>query len=317
MQIHDFGSVRPADCPPQMPTCAFLTTDDLGAFVTYDTEAIAPLAALGWSVDEVPWRAEANWGQYDVVVVRSPWDYQDAPDDFLDVLATIDASSARLENPLSVILWNIRKTYLRDLERAGVPIVPTRWAEGGLTADALADAFRPFGSAQGPPFGSALGPAEVVAKPIVSANADGTFRLGPDPETWGEALSTLADRPCLVQPFVPAVVEEGEFSVFVFGGEVSHAILKTPAAGDFRVQEEHGGVIRGIEPEPALLDLTRRALAAVPNNAPLLYARVDAVRLPTGALAVMELELIEPSLYFPFAEGSAARFAAALDRLGE
>lgn len=287
-----------------MPACAFLTTDDLDAFVTYDAAAVAPLAALGWTVDDVPWRADADWDRYDVVVVRSPWDYQGAPDDFLAALAQIDASSARLENPLPVIRWNLRKTYLRDLERAGVPIVPTRWDEGGLTAEALAAAFRQWGT------------AEVVAKPVVSANADGTFRLGPDPASWAPALAALADRPCLVQPFVPAVVSEGELSVFAFGGEVSHAILKTPAAGDFRVQEEHGGVIRGVEPEPALLDLTRRALAAVPHDAPLLYARVDAVRLATGALAVMELELIEPSLYFSYSDGSAARFAAAMDRLG-
>ena len=286
-----------------MPACAFLTTDDLDAFVTYDAEAVAPLAALGWTVEDVPWRSAADWTTYDVVVVRSPWDYQDAADAFLDVLGAIDASATRLENPLPVIRWNLRKTYLRDLDRSGVPVVPTRWAEGGLTASALAGAFRQWGA------------PEVVAKPVVSANADGTFRLGPDPASWAEALSTLADRPCLVQPFVPAVVSEGELSVFAFGGDVSHTILKTPAAGDFRVQEEHGGVIRGVAPTPELLALSERALAAVPHHAPLLYARVDAVRLPGGALAVMELELIEPSLYFPYAEGSAARFAAALDRL--
>ncbi|WP_420455632.1 ATP-grasp domain-containing protein [Rubrivirga sp.] len=285
-----------------MPRCAFLTTDTLDDFVTYDRQAVAPLAALGWTVDEVPWRAEADWDAFDVVVVRSPWDYQDDPDAFLDVLAAIDASTARLENPLAVMRWNLRKTYLRDLDAAGVPIVPTRWADGLAGAD-LDGAF------------GAWGTPEVVAKPVVSANADGTFRLGPDPATWAEALVALADRPCLVQPFVPDVVARGEWSVFAFGGAVSHAILKTPAPGDFRVQEEHGGVIRGVSPEPDLLALADAALAAVPWPEPLLYARVDAVRMPSGSLAVMELELIEPSLYFPYAPGSAARFAAALDAL--
>ena len=283
-----------------MPACAFLTTDDLDAFVTYDAEAVAPLAAIGWTVEDVPWRAPADWDAYDAVVIRSPWDYQDAPDDFLAVLETIDRSSARLENPMAVVRWNLRKTYLRDLTDVGVPVVPTLWAESGLTAEVLADAVRQWGA--------------VVTKPIVSANADGTFRLDVEAD-WSEALSALADRPSLVQPFVPAVVAEGEHSVFAFGGAVSHAILKTPAAGDFRVQEEHGGRIRGVEPEPALLAITRRALAAVPHDAPLLYARVDAVRVANGDFAVMELELIEPSLYFPFAQGSAALFAAALDAL--
>ena len=286
-----------------MPTCAFLTTDTLDAFVAYDHLAVAPLARLGWTVEMVPWRAEADWDAYDVVVVRSPWDYQDDPDAFLDVLAAIDASAARLENPLAVMRWNLRKTYLRDLEAAGVPIVPTRWAEG-LAADALGAAFDAWGS------------AEVVAKPVVSANADGTFRLAPDAEAWGAAMSALADRACMIQPFVPSVVAEGEWSVFAFGGAVSHAILKTPAAGDFRVQEEHGGVIRGVEPGADLLALTEAALAAVPHPTPLLYARVDAVGLTDGTLAIIELELIEPSLYFPFADGSAERFAAALDEQG-
>ena len=287
-----------------MPACAFLTMDDADAFVVYDREAVAPLAALGWTVDEVPWRSGADWSRWDAVVVRSPWDYHDAPAEFFDVLEDIDRQT-RLENPLPVMRWNLIKTYLRDLDAAGVPTVPTLWADG-LTADLIADAARQWG--------------ETVAKPQVSANADGTFRLAgavpgggaDDPETWDEPLAALADRPCMVQPFLRSVVEEGEFSVFAFGGEVSHAILKTPARGDFRVQEEHGGRIRSVSPGDDLLAVTEAALAAVPWTRPLLYARVDAVRLDDGSLAVIELELIEPSLYFPYGPGSAERFAAAL-----
>lgn len=283
-----------------MPACAFLTMNDIDAFVVYDRDAVAPLGRLGWTVDEVPWRAEADWDAYDVVVVRSPWDYQDAPDAFFQVLETIDRSSARLENPLAVQRWNLEKTYLRDLDAAGVPIVPTVWADG-LTEAAVAAAVAQWG--------------EVVVKPQVSANADGTFRLKNAPDTWREAVSTLADRRVMIQPFLDSVVEEGEWSVFAFGGAVSHAILKTPGAGDFRVQEEHGGTIQTIEPTPELLALTDAALAAVPWPDPLLYARVDAVRLANGSLAIIELELIEPSLYFPYGPGSAERFAQALAAL--
>ena len=282
-----------------MPACAFLTMDDPDAFVIYDRDAVAPLAACGWTVDEVPWRSGADWDTYDLVVIRSPWDYHDAPAEFVAALAEIDASSARLDNPLPVVRWNLDKTYLRDVKAAGVPTVPTRWADG-LTPGVLADAVERWGG------------GEVVAKPTVSANADGTFRLGPDAETWADALAALADRPCLVQPFVPAVVDEGEFSAFAFGGEISHAILKTPAHGDFRVQEEHGGRIVSVAPDADLRAITASALDAVPWPEPLLYARVDAVRLADGSLAIMELELIEPSLYFPYGPGSAERFAAAL-----
>ena len=281
-----------------MPRCAFLSMDDLSAFEVYDREAVAPLAARGWTVEEIPWRRAADWHAFDAVVVRSPWDYQDEPEAFFDVLVEIDRQT-RLENPLEVMRWNLRKTYLRDLEAAGVPIVPTIWAEA-LTPDTLSAAAQRWG--------------EVVAKPQVSANADGTFRLKPDPTSWSDAVSTLAGRPVMVQPFLSSVVEEGEWSVFAFGGAVSHAILKTPGAGDFRVQEEHGGTVRAVEPTAALRALTRDALAAVPYPDPLLYARVDAVRLADGSLAIIELELIEPSLYFPWGHGSAERFAEALDR---
>ena len=282
-----------------MPRCAFLTMDGADAFVIYDSDAVGPLAALGWAVDEVPWRSGADWGAYDLVVVRSPWDYHDAPAEFFDVLTEIDRKT-RLENPLPVMRWNLRKTYLRDLAAAGVPVVPTVWLEG-LTEPALAEAVGRWGG--------------VVVKPQVSAGADGTFRLGPDRSSWAEALLALADRPCMVQPFLQSVVGEGEWSVFAFAGDVSHAILKTPAAGDFRVQEEHGGHIQAVSPGDDLLALTRAALDAVPWPEPLLYARVDAVRLADGSLAIIELEIIEPSLYFPYGPGSAERFAAAVDRL--
>ncbi|MEM7517795.1 MAG: hypothetical protein AAF368_12845 [Planctomycetota bacterium] len=126
-------------------------------------------------------------------------------------------------------------------------------------------------------------------------------------------------RPYLAQPFMPSVLEEGEYSLFFFGGEYSHTVLKTPASGDFRVQEEHGGLIRGVEPEPGQVEAAGRVLDAVEHD--LLYARVDLVR-DAAAMAderwrLMEIELIEPSLYFPYAEGSAERFARAAVRAAE
>lgn len=281
-----------------MPTCAFLTTDRLDGFVTYDALAVEPLGALGWAVEFVPWRSATDWDRFDAVVIRSPWDYQDSPDAFLAVLETIERSGNRLENGLDVVRWNLHKGYLRDLEARGVRVVPTVWGKG-LTADGLAA------------LAEAWGPAGGVIKPVVGANADGVVRLRPDDGGRPLALATYGERPYLAQPFVPSVVEEGEFSVFAFGGAVSHAVLKTPTSGDFRVQEEHGGTIRAAQPEPALLALTDTALSAVGRD--LLYARVDAVRMPDGGFALMELELIEPSLYFPYAPGSAERFAYALD----
>ncbi len=290
-----------------MRRVAFLTMDRLDGFVTYDHLAVAPLAARGWDVAFVPWRDAGDGRAFEAVVVRSPWDYQDDPDAFLDALAALDAGPARLANPLGVMRWNLDKRYLRGLAARGVPTLPTEWGDG-LTADDVRALHARF--AAGPSAG------EIVVKPTVGANADGAFRLAPGADA-SAAIDVLGVRPWLAQPFVQAVVDEGEVSVFLFGGEPSHAVLKTPAAGDFRVQEEHGGAIRAVPLTPALVDAASRAVAAAGDadgaEGPLLYARADLVRWD-GGWAVMEVELVEPSLYFAYDDASPVRFADAFVR---
>ncbi|MEM6783362.1 MAG: hypothetical protein AAF624_06465 [Bacteroidota bacterium] len=286
-----------------MKRCAFLTMADPTGFVIDDDLAVAPLAALGWHVDRVPWTANADWDAYDLVIVRSPWDYQHHADAFLAVLAEIEASAARLENPLALVRWNLEKGYLRDLEADSLAIVPTAWSQG---LDAT-----PGGWLDGC-FG-AFATDQLIVKPTVSANADDTFWLTQplDDTTRAMLASTFADRACMVQPFVPAVLSEGEFSLFYFAGGYSHTILKTPKPQDFRVQEEHGGLIRAIRAEPALREQADAVMATL-HPAPL-YARVDFVRLPDGTFAVMEVELIEPALYLRMDADAPERFAHAVD----
>jgi glutathione synthase/RimK-type ligase-like ATP-grasp enzyme len=279
---------------------AFLSTDDLSAFVTYDHLTIPPLAARGVTVETVPWRATVDWDRFEGVVIRTPWDYQDHPREFARVLSAIDRSAARLANPLDVVTWNLEKSYLLDLAGRGVPIVPTVRGDGLDSAD-VAGLF------------DRLEADEIVTKPRVGANADAVTRLRRERgEDHARASRVLAGRPYLAQPFVPSIVDQGEISLFYFGGAYSHAISKRPAAGDFRVQEEHGGGIEAFEPTSELRSVADRALAAVPSAEPLLYARVDLVQLPDGSWALMELELVEPSLYFPFGADSPDRFAAAV-----
>lgn len=283
-----------------MPRVAFLTLDDRSAYVIDDDLAIAELTRRGWGVEEVPWRRRGvDWRAYDGVVIRTPWDYQKDPAAFLEAIAAIAATGVPIANPVDVVRWNLRKTYLRDLEKRGVPIVPTRWGRG-LDAAAL------------PALADALGGGEFIVKPVVSANADDTFRLAPRPDdaTVAALVRTFADRDWMAQPFVRAVLDEGEFSVFHFGGRYSHAIRKTPAPGDFRVQEEHGGIITAVVPEPALLRAAERVLATLDDT--LLQARVDLVRMPDGDFALMELEIIEPSLYFRMHPRAPGNFADAL-----
>ena len=278
-----------------MRHCAFLTLESRDGWVMDDDLAQEPLRALGWEVSTVPWsRPGMDWSRFEAVVIRSTWDYWKRFDEFLATLERIVRSGARLANPLETVRWNLRKTYLRDLEASGLPVVPTLW-ETDPDADRIRRLF------------DDLETDEIVLKPVVSASAHDTFRLHRDSDV-SEVVELFAGREVMAQPFLGSIVEEGEYSLFYFGGELSHTILKSPKEEDFRVQEEHGGFIREADPPASLPDLGRRIVEALPVQP--LYARVDLVRHGSG-FVLMELELVEPSLYFRIVPGSAGRFARA------
>lgn len=281
--------------------CAFLTLSDPTGYVIDDDLAIAPLAELGWTVDVVPWdRPGVRWRDYAIVVIRSTWDYYYRPEQFLAVLADIDASGTRLENRLPLVRWNLRKTYLRELAARGVAIAPTLWRER-LRSGELASLF------------AELGAREAVIKPVVGAGASGAWRLDRAslPRLAAEIEDYYGDRPLLLQAFADAVLTEGEYSLFWFNGRYSHAIGKLPQAGDFRVQEEHGGDIRAVEPESSLRAAAQTTLEAL-GEMPL-YLRADFVRSNDGRdWWLMELELVEPSLYLRMHPDAPRAFAAAV-----
>jgi glutathione synthase/RimK-type ligase-like ATP-grasp enzyme len=283
--------------------CAFLTMENPGDFFIYDEMTYQPLARLGWEVVSIPWNwHDQDWTLFDLVVIRSPWDYQNSPDVFLSTLEKIEASGVRLLNPVSICRWNLDKRYLRELQHRGVSIVPTLWLDR-LELDDIPDYYRQLGQ-----------PSALVIKPCVGAGAQGIFVLSKDPNSdWKTPLRLYDDRPVMVQPYLASINSVGEYSLFYFGGQYSHAILKVPKAGDFRVQEEHGGVISSYAADESLCQAAQETLAAV--DCELLYARVDLVILDDGSPAVIELELIEPSLYFPYDDQSPQRFAEALDRM--
>lgn len=289
-----------------MRRCAFLTLAERGNFVIDDEHAYAPLREAGWRVDAIPWnQAGVRWSDYELVVIRSTWDYQSDPDLFLRVLAEIEASDALLANPRRVVQWNLRKTYLKELAARGVAIVPTAWRERLLPGE-LAQLF------------DQLACEHIVIKPQVGANADGAFRVArsASPALRAEIADFYADKPLMAQPFVTAIQSEGEYSLFYFNGEYSHAVLKTPDAGDFRCQEEHGGLIKAAVADKMLLAAGARAVAAM--GEPVLYARADFVRAEGGSdYWLMELELIEPSLYLRMDPGAPLRFARAIDALAD
>ncbi len=277
--------------------CLFLSMSGLESYVCDDDLAMEALEQSGVEVKTADWRTLKQWDEFDWAIVRSTWDYQSALHEFFTLLAAIDASPTKLANPLSVMNSNKDKRYLLEMQRAGVPIVPTKIVKSPTVADLrsfLADA----------------GPDGMVVKPVVSAGAERTHWLvrGSAASDLEIAAKDLAGHIVLQQPFLPAIQTEGEYSVFYFNGDYSHTTIKQPKSGDFRVQEEHGGVITGVVPDPDLVTAAGHALATL--EATPLYARVDLVRGEEGFL-LMELELIEPSLYFSCDKDSATKFTAA------
>lgn len=270
--------------------------DDLGSYVADDELAIVPLSELGWQVSTLSWRQrERDWGEFEAVIIRTPWDYQTSATEFLDVLADIERRT-RLENPLEIVRWNLDKRYLREMSARGLRIVPTIW-------DAQ------YSAVEFDRWVTELDTSELIVKPTVSATAAHTYRLS----AYDPSLERVfSERPFMVQPFMANILGEGEYSLFYFNGEFSHAINKSPKTNDFRVQEEHGGIITAIEPYERLREAGSRAVNAIRT---LLYARIDLVRDASDELCLMELELIEPALYLRMDQRAPKWFAAAIDFL--
>lgn len=280
---------------------AYLTMADMGDYVTDFDLSYEPMRSLGWEVETIDWRSRPDWDSFDAVYICTPWDYPLHVREFESVLQDIESSDAVLFNALSTVRWNLEKTYMRDVEARGGDIVPSLW-------------FDDFDPANVPDYFRLHGVNRVVIKPTIGANAKDTFVLQkpvPD-DLLRELQTTFAGRAHFVQPFIENIQTEGEFSLFFFDGEFSHAIRKTPAPGDFRVQEEHGA---DILPESPPAELLRTAITIFSELQPMpVYGRGDWVRGADGRFLLMELELIEPSLYLRTDGGAAARFARAFDQ---
>jgi glutathione synthase/RimK-type ligase-like ATP-grasp enzyme len=260
--------------------------DDLDFLVPALKRRGVEVETPGWSDPTV------DWGSFSVAMISSTWDYGDRQPEFRSWLRQA-ARVTRLRNPLDVVEWNFDKRYLRELAEAGVPTIPTVWSEPGEEERAWAEVER-------------LGWDRVVIKPVVDLNAQNLVRVPPE-----HVLAMLGrfEVPVMVQPFLPAV-SAGELSLVYLAGELSHCLRKIPARGDFRVQPQYGGTHEAATAPAAALEVATRALAAAPGEP--LYARVDLLDDDAGKPALIELELIEPSLYLDVKPTAADSLAAAL-----
>lgn len=257
----------------------------------YDVEADV-LERAGIEVEARPWTDPGDLTDLDLVMPLVTWGYHFDPVRWHALLDRLERDGVATANPVPLLRWNSDKRYLAELGGRGIAVIPTRLVEA-LDETALAEARADFGDT-------------LVIKPPVSAAADGTHKLGvadPIPEA-------AQGRTMMVQPFLPSVASEGEYSLMLFGGRFSHAIVKRPKSGDYRVQPHLGGTEQSCSPPDGAIELAQAALAAAPATA--LYARVDMVRDQTGQLAIIELELIEPALWLQHAPDGGASFGSAV-----
>lgn len=281
------------------PRIALATYEQAPSLAPDDRPLPSALARAGIDSEPAVWSSDAViWETFDGVIVRSCWDYHLRYEEFRAWLERLDASRLPIWNSVASIEWNSHKSYLIDLERRGVPIVPTRLVEGAGadTIERLVHDERW---------------SRFVLKPAVSASGYETHALDASSERETRRIieKAAARGAVLVQPFVDEIPTHGEHSLIFIDGAFSHAAIKRASGSEFRVQTEHGGSVEGIDVESWLIEAGARVLAALPEVP--LYARVDGV-VRGDQFLLMELELIEPNLFLELLPGSYERLAEAV-----
>jgi glutathione synthase/RimK-type ligase-like ATP-grasp enzyme len=243
--------------------------------------------AIGFRAVRVDWSDPGlDWSRFRAAVFRTTWDYFTRFAEFNAWLGRVE-SQTTLCNAPSIVRWNMDKHYLADLERQGVPIVPSRFLERGSTVS-VAELLEESGQAQG------------IVKPCVSGGAHHTYRVHRENAEEIDSIvrPLLQDVSMMFQPFQEEIVRTGEDTLMVIDGRYTHAVRKVTKPGDFRVQAEFGGTVHELVPTREHIEVAERAMAAC-SPAPA-YGRVDMVRDNEGRLAVMELEVIEPELWLRY-----------------
>jgi glutathione synthase/RimK-type ligase-like ATP-grasp enzyme len=282
---------RPWCNPRPMPDVFLATSADYRDLMDDDRLLVDALSDRGLKAVPAVWNDPGvDWGAAGTVVLRSVFDYIADRDAFLTWTERVEAETT-LHNPARLVRWNSHKGYLRELETAGVPIVPTVWVAAGREVD--------LGSLL-----SERGWSDAVVKPTVGNGARGALRVT-DSDGQSHLDQLLSARDVMIQPYLPATEDPGERALIHIGGRFSHAIRKDQmlAGRPFSFDRTPS-----TSPDPRELKLASTILNAIPES-PLLYARVDTL-IDGDVVRLMELEVIEPVLFFSKAPGSAERMSA-------
>lgn len=244
-----------------------------------------------------------QWGNYSLILLKSPWDYFDRYAEFLKWCEKIKSLELPVYNSLDTVLWNSNKWYLKEIQEKGYPIVPTIFIRKSETPD-IESAFNQFNT------------DNLVLKPTVSGGAKNTSKLTKDnwSENKEEIFSLIRKDDYMLQPFVKEIAEVGEYSYLFFNGRYSHAILKSAKSGDFRVQHFFGGSIQTVVPSEGELNYLQKLVGDFAKSS--LYARVDGVWIE-GVFYLMELELIEPYLFLFTSDAARENYKKALKEVFE
>lgn len=278
-----------------MNPVGLLTSRELSDLILDENYLVSAFAKENIKAIPVIWSDEQDWSKYTAIIIRNPWDYFEHQEKFFNTLNEIQIKT-KLYNSFSLINWNLDKNYLFELKSKGGKLPPT---EKINSKQELLEKIT------NSPFD------QLVIKPLISAGAYLTYlfdkRLIP-----AEVMSLPVDRfEFMIQPFLPDIQTEGEYSFIYFGGKFSHSIIKRPKTGDFRVQSEHGGSVHPYNPtekELLLTDFIHSLLPEMPH-----YARIDLVRYE-GELVIMEVELVEPELFFRIRPESADMLVQSIKR---
>jgi hypothetical protein len=282
---------------------AFATSTKVGGITSDDQLLARELERRGHRITAAVWNEPSvEWWKFDDVIVRSTWDYHLRVSEFIGWINAVEKVGVRLWNPPALMRWNSVKAYLRELNEAGVPTVPTRWVSRHEAASLGAIV-------------NAEGWSDFVVKPQVSASAHNTWRgsKGEVAKLEDRFRATVEEGDVLVQPFIREVTSDGEWSLLFYGGEFSHAVIKRPKPNDFRVQREHGGSSESADAPNHVVDGARAALKVAERlHGKSAYARVDGC-VVGWRFVLMELELIEPDLFLRGHPDAPRRLADALD----
>lgn len=257
------------------------------------------LEQLGLKVTRTNWdNPDFNWSETRYILFRTTWDYFDRYPEFSVWLEDV-STKTKLINPKELIYWNLDKHYLLDLENAGINIPPTIFIEPG-EKKTLKEVL------------ATVDWNEAILKPAISGAARHTYRLNSENIDEHEAIfaELLKNESMMVQEFQTQILSKGEVAFMIYGGKFSHAILKKAKAGDFRVQDDFGGTIETYHASPAEIEMAEKCV--LPCSTLPLYARVDLIWDNNDELAIGELELIEPELWFRMNDQSADDCAKAI-----